>query len=143
MKQIFLTFLLFGLLTSCNNSEEKAVIKTTKKTLEIKDESSKVAIYDTVVSKEESKIWDSIFKLPEVKSRIKYVDSVTQGKRRLHVWTFKKPDKKDNFYWIKVSENNGSFTVAHFNFFVYPKNEIKYFDTVNDSILTLDEWRKK
>lgn len=138
MKRILLILLLFSLLTSCNNSEEKTI----KKNMKI-NETVKNVTYDTIVSKEESKIWDTIFKLPEVKSRIKYVDSVTKGKRQLQVWTYSKPNKKDNYYWIKVSEDNGITTVAHFNFFVYPNNEIKYFDTVNDSVLSLEDWRKQ
>lgn len=76
-------------------------------------------------------------------SQIKYVDKVTNGKRKLKISTFKKPDKLEHYYWIKVSEDNGITSVAHFNFFVYPNNEIKYFDTVNDSVLSHEDWRKK
>lgn len=81
--------------------------------------------------------------MPEVISRIKYVDKISNGKRRLQISTSKKPDYVENFYWIKVSEDNGITIVAHFNFFVYPDNEIKYFDTVNNTILSLEDWRKK
>ena len=139
MKSILLIFVLFGLLTSCNDSKAKTIKQIQTKKIEKEHK----VIHDTVVSDEEMKIWDTIFKLPEVISQIKYIDKATNGKRRLHVWTYKKPDNLENFYWIKVSEDNGSTTVAHFNFFVYPNNEIKYFDTVNDSILSLEDWRKK
>lgn len=136
--KIFLYFLSIYFIYSCNNSEVKGI----KKSIKVK-ENVKTNIYDTLVSNEELKIWDTIFNLPEVKSRIKYVDSITKGKRRLHISTSKKPDDKENFYWIQVSEDNGITTVTHFNFFVYPNKEIKYYDTVTDSVLTLEEWRNK
>lgn len=128
-------------MTSCDDSKTNTNKEMDINKTKIKKESN--VIHDTLVSDEEIKIWDTISKLPEVISRIKYVDKATNGKRKLQISTFKKPDEKENFYWIKVSEDNGITIVAHFNFFVYPNNKIKYFDTVNDSILSLEDWREK
>ena len=138
MKNILLIYFLYSVMTSCDNSKEKIL----KKSVKIKEAVNEI-IYDTLDNKEELKIWDTISKLPEVISRIKYVDKISNGKRRLQISTSKKPDYVENFYWIKVSEDNGITIVAHFNFFVYPDNEIKYFDTVNNTILSLEDWRKK
>ena len=147
MKNILLTCLLFSLTTSCKKFEEKAINskqvsnKIKKNTFKTKKTSNRI-IYDSINNKEELKIWDTISKLPEVISQIKYVDKITNGKRKLQIWTFNKPNKAENYYWIKVSEDNGMALVAHFNFYVYPNYEIKYFDTANDSVLTLEDWRK-
>lgn len=133
MKNILLYFF-FILLFSCKEPKEQTPYQVVKE--------KKVINEIIKPNYEELKIWDTIFKLPEVKDRIKYVHEVTNGKRNLQVLTYSKPNKENNYYWIKVSEDNGITTVAHFNFFVYPNTEIKYFDTVTDSILTLEEWRK-
>ncbi|MBC7440557.1 MAG: hypothetical protein H7250_11315, partial [Flavobacterium sp.] len=61
--------------------------------------------------------------------RIMIVDSIGSG--------------KEKYYWVKAGENNGLNFVSHFNFYAYPNtNEIKFFDTVSDTVLDLASWRK-
>jgi Na+-transporting NADH:ubiquinone oxidoreductase subunit NqrA len=99
---------------------------------------------DRHLSKIETLIIDTISKLPEVKERIRHVDNKTKGKRHLSITVWSKPNQKEKYYWIKVMEDNGATYVSHFNFFVYPNNlTIKYFDTKNDTAISLKVWRSK
>ncbi len=94
-------------------------------------------------SKLENKILDTIMNLSEVKARAKYVRTKTNGKRKLQYTIWEKPAKQNPYYWVKVMEDNGTSYYTHFNFYVYPKSfAIQYYDVVNDTAITLLEWRK-
>ncbi len=94
-------------------------------------------------SKIEKHIIDIIANLPEVRKRSYYVKSQTKNKRHIRIVIWQKPTIEHKYYWVKVMEDNGMSYYTHFNFFIYPKNfSIKYFDTSNDTELTLENWRK-
>ena len=91
----------------------------------------------------EEKIIDTIFKLAEVKERAKYIEQQTKGKRHLIIWVENTPGSDNQYYWIKVGEDNGMNFVTHFNFYVYPDSmRIMYFDINNDKEIGLAEWRR-
>ena len=90
----------------------------------------------------EVKITNRIFALPEVKARMRYVDSASGGTRHLAVVLYDQPTKERKYYWVKVWEDNGGNYVSHFNFFVAPGTlDVKYLDTQTDSLLDLTTWR--
>ncbi len=90
----------------------------------------------------EEKILDTIIKLPECKQRADYIIKQTRGKRHLGIVIYERPSKGSPYYWVKAWEDNGMSYATHFNFYVYPKPfSIKYYDTVNDKALSLNEWR--
>jgi len=92
----------------------------------------------------ENKIVDTIFKLKEVKQRASYIKKVTKGKRHLSIFIEGEPSQENPYYWIKVWEDNGSNFVTHFHFFVYPNPfEIKFYDVVTDTAISLEEWRRQ
>lgn len=139
-----LTYLLF-ILIGCNQTSKHsdkiksvATNKTVVTSTKTKDTSS---IFNENI---EDKIVDTIFKLPEIKERAKYIEVQTKGKRHLKVWVADTPNFPDQkYYWIKAGEDNGTNLVTHFNFYVYPDSmRIMCYDTQSDSELTLDEWRK-
>lgn len=102
-------------------------------------------IYSSTQSERlEDQIIDSIFKLQEVKEWSKYLEDQTKGKRHAKLWIADKPNLADQkYYWIKVGEDNGTNLVTQFNFYVYPDSiRIMYLNTLDDSELTLEEWRK-
>ncbi len=105
------------------------------------DNSDKPLIND----KNEQKICYLIFDLPEVKERAKYIEKQTKGARRMIVWIYASPKElNEQCYWVKAGVDNGTNYVAHFNFYVYPKtNEIKFYDVVNDTVISLSAWRKE
>jgi hypothetical protein len=81
--------------------------------------------------------------LTEVKERAKYLEKQTEGKRHLQIWIADTPSIKQPYYYVQVGEDNGTNFVTHFNFYVYPDSmRIMYYDTQNDTELTLDKWRK-
>jgi len=96
------------------------------------------------LTKTEHLIIDTIMKLEEVKERAKYVKDQTKGKRHLQYTIWEEPSKEAPYYLVKVIEDNGISYYTHFNFYVYSKTmTIKYLDTVNDSIIDLEEWRER
>lgn len=63
----------------------------------------------------------------------------------LTIWIAATPDETQiNYYWLKVGEDNGTNIVTQFNFYVDPvREQVLYYDVVNDTLLTLEDWRKK
>ncbi len=98
--------------------------------------------------KDINKIYDIVGTLPEVVERAKYIEKESNGNRHLQIMVYKTQKELERpYYWVKAGEDNGTNFVTHFNFYVYPRNEIKfeikYFDTVHDTILNLESWRKQ
>ncbi|MBL7690842.1 MAG: hypothetical protein JNM41_04555 [Flavipsychrobacter sp.] len=90
------------------------------------------------------RIIDTLYKIKEVNERFAYVEKQSGGERHLSFVFFTKPTKKDPYYWVKVLEYNNVSNVTHFNFFVYPKPfSIMYYDTVRDTVISIDEWRRE
>jgi hypothetical protein len=139
--------LFFFILLSCNEATHQSgnlKIDTSKKentNLTSVDKSSDSLLKTNDI---EEKIIDTIFKLAEVKQRAKYIEQQTKGERHLKVWIEETPKQPgQNYYSIKVGEDNGTNLVTHFNFYVYPDSmRIMYYDIANDSEVTLDKWRK-
>ncbi|MDD3858752.1 MAG: hypothetical protein PHW83_01020 [Bacteroidales bacterium] len=92
----------------------------------------------------EDKILNKVLALPEVKERADYIIKETNGERHLEVWIASTPKETGSYYLIKAGEDNGMSMVTHFDFYVYPKTmEIKYYDILTDSELSLAEWREE
>lgn len=92
----------------------------------------------------DKKILDTIASLPETKERANYIQEQTKGKRSLAYQIFASPDSSTDDYWVKAVEDNGDSYVTHFNFYVNPVSfQIKYLDIVNDTAITLEEWRRQ
>ena len=92
----------------------------------------------------EERIYDTIYSLPEIKIEANSIEEKSKGERHLSVLIYATPlETSGEYYWVKAGENNGTNFVSYFNFFVYPENfEIKFFDTLNDTIIDLETWRK-
>ncbi len=92
----------------------------------------------------EGKIFDTISKLPEYKARALYIEKKTRGKRHLAIIIYKRPSNKTQYYWVKAVEDNGPSFYTHFNFYIYTDPfSIKYYDVINDIVITLEEWRRQ
>jgi len=92
----------------------------------------------------EDKIVDTIFRLREVKSMSAKIKRETNGKHHLLVYVDGRPSKEVSYYKIKVWEDNGHTDVTIFEFLVYTNPfEIKYYDSANDSAISLAKWRKR
>ncbi|MCR9248789.1 MAG: hypothetical protein NXI20_00140 [bacterium] len=80
-----------------------------------------------------------VSELSEVKA---YNQVLETDNKKMVIWIYSSPQENNGFYWIKVSEDNGGQLISRYNFFVSTKFEIKFYDTTNDKLLELDEWRK-
>jgi hypothetical protein len=91
----------------------------------------------------EDKLLNLIYNLPEVKERANYVEKQTNGERHLNITIIQTPEEPDDkSYWLKVGEDNGTNFVTHFTFSVNPDTfEVKYYDVINDTLVSLATWR--
>lgn len=98
-------------------------------------------VEDTIL---ENKILNKIFNLPEVQAKQKFIDSLTNHKSGVSVIIFKTPTQDSPYYWIQVGYNNSFRFDPYYNFYVYPQKglEIKFLNTMNDSVISLKEWRE-
>jgi hypothetical protein len=106
-----------------------------------------VAMGDTIMRPgiDADTVYKLILSLPEVAKRARYISEQTKGERHLEVMIAESPSTVVDYYWVKAGEDNGNAYVTHFNFYVFPKRnwEIKYFDTVKDTLFTIEDWRKE
>ena len=150
MKQTHLILFLFVAIIaiSCNypsNSERPKIIDTLK-TVDALIKNIQPRKKDTIKEdSDDKKIYDLILALPEVKERANHIEYVTNAAGHLRVEIAERPDETDGkYYWVQAGMINEFRFEPQFNFFVYKKNyEIKYYDTVKDTIISLDEWRKQ
>lgn len=141
VKTAMLIILITAIVFSCNNGNKDSKISSgiVRNDKLNKEKSEKIDKSENI----EDKIIDKILDLPEIKERTAYIIKETGGQRNLKIWIVSTPDKNNNFYVVKAAEDNGMSYVTHFEFHVYPKTmEIKYYDVLSDSELSLAEWRK-
>jgi hypothetical protein len=137
-----LLFLLIGIGCNVPDGSQSAKIIDTVEFSTI----APVATGDTIMRQgaDADTIYKLILSLPEVTKRARYISEQTKGGRHLEVMIAESPNSIVDYYWVKAGEDNGSAYVTHFNFYVFPKKnwEIKYLDTVKDTLISLEEWRK-
>ena len=148
MKFGILTILLSFPLFSCiptdyqkeaTYSQETERLGTNKVVEDIKN--TNILVQDSVV---ENKVYKKIMELTEMKNYFKRVDSLFKGNKKATVLISSTPSKEEPFYWVQVGINDGDRIVPEYNFYVYPNNmEVKFYDAINDEILTLNQWRNK
>ncbi len=124
-----LLLILFGCNQPASQSESVTISNTTK----------------LLQNEIQEKIIDTIFKLAEVKKRAVQIEEQTKGERNLKIWIVGDSTTGEQKYtWVKVGEDNGVSFVTHFNFHVYPPDmQIMFYETQNDTELSLSEWRKR
>jgi hypothetical protein len=94
-------------------------------------------------SKREDQIVNLIMNLEEVKQKAQEVEKLSHGKRHLSSYIETSPTTTDPYYWVKVAEDNGDNYVTYYTFAVDSKTQsIKYYDVINDSLVSLSQWRK-
>lgn len=92
----------------------------------------------------EDTIIDKIAMLPEVIRADTYRKKVTKGKRHLVTFISSYPSKAENYYMLKVAEDNGLSFHAWYLFIVHPNTyKIEYFDPAGGKGVPLHVWRKR
>lgn len=87
---------------------------------------------------------DIIFKLPEVQAIDKLIQTSTQGKRGVSIMLQDEMNQDSNYYNLMVGNNAHEDRFENiFNFLVNKKTqEIKVYEPVTDSTMSLEDWRK-
>ena len=102
-----------------------------------------VATQPPASAKEEDRAVNMVMNLPEVKQASQEIEKGSNGKHHLAVYVDTPPTNTDPNYWVKVAEDNGGSLVTDYMFTVDGKtHQIKYYDTAQDTLVTLDQWRK-
>ncbi len=74
----------------------------------------------------------------------KYVTKYSRGKRHLSYAVYGRPNKENNYYLVKVWEDNGGSYYTHFNFYVNKKTfAIMYDDIVHDTLISYTDWSRE
>lgn len=135
--------LFFGAILSCSTKENKQIPNAFKTTKNNRLDQAYAICRKMNIHRKEDWIFDTIHSLEEVKKENAYLIKETKGKRNLSVVIYAFPTTTNNYYWIKVWEDNGDAYASHFNFHVYPKTrKIMYCDMVKDSLIELKDWKK-
>ena len=131
---IFIILSGLSLFYSCNTNHKNNFIstnshRTAKSADSIKNDSIAMA---------------QIEKLPEFKKlRERFNNLNHDTSNHFLVMVAEEPDTALKYYWVKVGEANPNSFHAWAHFYVDPKNlAVSYYDTVSDSLFTLEEWRK-
>jgi hypothetical protein len=128
----YILFLVSVVIISCQPADQKKVKKERKQVMDA-----------TVVPKPEDQAVNLIMNLEEVKRKSEQVERDSKGKRHLSTYVETPPTDADLNYWIKVAEDNGGSYVTYYTFAVNSKNrEISYYDAINDSLISLSQWRR-
>ncbi|MBS1508107.1 MAG: hypothetical protein JSS79_15820 [Bacteroidetes bacterium] len=133
-------FALFVLIACGKKSAERETKSADSVMVSDSVPASRVLAVDSLT---EDEIFDMVMALPEVKERSAYVDKESKGERHLAPLLYGSPDANDNYYWVKVGEDNGTNFVTHFHFYVYPNRSIRYYDAANDTVMDLSAWRER
>lgn len=136
MKSIYLLFII-SFVISCQSPEKKETVDENKN----KQTDSIVAV-KTEIS-DEDKCVSLIDTLPEIEALVDNIAKNSQEKNHLTIWIAADPSEtKIKYYWVKVGEDNGENIATLYNFYVDPKlDQVLYYDVVNDTLITLEEWR--
>jgi hypothetical protein len=95
------------------------------------------------LEKQEDKICDMIASLHEVIKTDNYCKKSSKSKRHLVTFVAQEPTIDENYYLVKVAEDNGSSFHAWYLFIVYLETyRVEFYDTVNDKYISLKVWRK-
>jgi len=101
-------------------------------------EIAKEQINDTIkITEEETQAMDRVFDLPEMQSikNIKGIELFSNGTYDIN---------NNTYYYIQVMRDMETHYYTMYHFFIPEKSkmEIKILDTLNDTIISLEQWRK-
>jgi hypothetical protein len=150
-----MNLLMLGILINLFNPSAKASLKNQKFASEnvvnlselLKADSKNCILEmanDTAIKNLDDIILDKIYRIPEVKKKDHFIDSITNHKHGISMIIAQKPDAKEPYYVVQVGYNNKLRYETYYTFYVYKKNLIvKFYDTVTGEIISFKEWREK
>ncbi len=105
-----------------------------------------VAVCENCVpdSTTENEVYSKVKALIEIMNYSKYVDSVYDGKIGVSFVTKALPAPNKPYYWVQVGIVDLFRFIPQFNFYIFPDSMVvKFYDTVNDKVLSVEEWRNR
>lgn len=147
MNPILYIFCLFLYVSACKTKEvtENSVNKTTENNSKSIKTADTLRINNSVMSnyQDDDTLYNIVSVLKEVKALIAKTNSIASN-QKVNIIITKRPDKEFLYYWIQAGVDDGLRFQPVYNFYINPKSLIIfYYNTTNDSIIPLSEWRKK
>ena len=142
MKTILITFLSLALIVACGKKNPDTQVKNDSIKSTSADTAQKEVPSDT---SDEEKAINLVMDLPEVKDQANIIETESKGKHHLAAMILETPEENgQGYYFVKVSEDNEQSLVGIYSFYVYlPSEEIKFYDPIEDNVISLEEWRKQ
>ena len=144
----FIAIVLLGCKNKTANVVSSPIEKDTTSRRTVKPDSITIDIHDPyLIGKDTVRLniaIDQIFNFPEVKAITKQILKNSKGKHGTTIMTRDEFGNDTLYYWFRVGDNSlDDRYVNIFNFVMDKKTgEIKAYDSVNDSIMSLKDWRK-
>ena len=92
----------------------------------------------------EEKIMGKRLRIPEIKERNRFIDSLTKHEHGISFRTMERPTSDDDYYWIQAGFDRQDRFETYYNFYIYlPNLNIKSLDPVSNKVYSLAEWREK
>jgi len=138
---LLITFIILG----CNSATKKpAPARLNPARLNRVDSSFNKPVAETPVDTLfENRIFDSIFKIPQIKKSHDYIDSFTHHKRGIAMMVVQRPVSDSDYYIVQVGFNGDERFVTYYNFHIYRKGfKIEYLDPVTDSTINVNRWKE-
>lgn len=149
MKYLFLLTILLG----CNSKQGKTIVTQTNKDttaeVSVKHDSTSINTDDPYQTGKDTiqlnKVMNKIFQFPEVKALNKQIYKDTKGGHGVTIIVEDEFDGDTSYYDFSVGDNSNKYFYMNFYDFLLEKKtgQIKAYDDVSGSIMTLKEWRKK
>ncbi len=138
---------------SCSSTSKKdsdftqqTFLKSSDTTPTVKPHNPPDSIVNKVDSVLEKRIYDTISTIPEVIKYSNYLDSVSKDSIHLES-IIDPPSDASKDYSIQVGSTTNSIYHTEFTFNIQVKNNkvigLKYYDVIDDTVITLPEWRKR
>jgi len=148
MKYLFL----LTILLSCKSEPRKVIVARTKvdttAPLSIKRDTNSVDTHDPYETGKDTvrlnKVMDKIFKFPEVQAINKQIDKNSKGTHGVSIMVEDEFDEDTSYYHFRIGDNSHEERYENIYDFLLEKKtgQIKVYDPVSDSILSLKDWRK-
>jgi len=149
MKYIF--FLL--ILISCKNGPRKVIAAHTNQDTTTRAPSTpgttSIDIHDPYQTGKDTtrlnKVMDEIFSFPEVQAINKQINKNSKGAHGVSIMVHDEFGGDTSYYHFQVGDNSHDERYENIYDFLFEKHtgQIKVYDPLSDSIITLPEWRKK
>jgi hypothetical protein len=148
MKYLFI----LTIFVSCKSGPRKVVVAhtdtDTTAQASIKRDTASIDIHDPYETGKDTirlnKVMDKIFKLPEVAAVNKKIDKTSKGAHGVSIMVHDEFNGDTSYYHFMVGDNSHEDRYINVYDFLLDKKtgQIKVYDTVTDSIMSLKDWRR-